>query len=169
MIVDIFCRTCDKDIKWLELSLPSWIHFFKGYRSIKIVGIENECCKIKRICDMYNVEFVPDNNSAVIQDGNINHQYSKLCADLLTDASYVLFMNSVTFCYEEIDINTHIINDKPIVQYCNWDKRFRGYVWCKPTCEFMKIDTPYNFMCNMPFIYPTSVIRDTRKYIEDVN
>lgn len=168
--VSIFCRTYDKDAKWFERALPTWLEKAHGYNSFTVSGIEEQCQKIMEICHEYGVVFVPDNESAEIADGYINQQYTKLTADELnTESDYILFVDADTLCLEEHDASTWFRKGKPILLHTPWSEVGDAFCWHKPTWDALGYMPTYEFMRRLPLLYPKCVLISCREHIEKLH
>lgn len=169
MVVDIFCRTYDGDAKWLAKTLPTWIEHCTWVRKIIVSGIDSECTDVKGVCADNEVDFVADDESAEITDGYINQQYTKMRADLFTDADMVMFIDSDTVCRGlsvRDDLST---NGVPDLLHSSWDRVGDAMCWRAPTQQWIGRTPPYEFMRRFPLLYHTDTLRQCREYISKTN
>jgi hypothetical protein len=165
--VSLFCRTYDGDAEWLAKSLPTWIDNVKGIDRIIVGGIPGQCKEVRAVCDKYGVEFVPDNESALVHTGYVNQQLTKMRADLFCDSEYVMFVDADTICYREHNIALWFSGDKPILCHSDWSQVGQAKCWLDPMVRALGWKPPYEFMRRLPLIYRTDTIRNCREYMED--
>ena len=164
--VTIFCRSYDGDAKWLEWTLPKMLERGHGYADCVVVGIETQCTAVKAICAKNGVSFLPDTKAAGIPVGYINQQYTKMRADLFCDTEYVMFLDSDVICLEDHTPDIFFRDGKPLLLYTRWEDVGEAQAWREPTCRAIGRDPEYEFMRRLPMVYPTSVIRDCRGFME---
>jgi hypothetical protein len=162
----VLWRSYDGDAKWLDFTMPKMMERGSGYSDHVVVGIDNQCTEVKKICDKNGVRFVPDNEAAGIPDGYINQQYTKLRADQFCDTDYVFYMDSDVECLEEHSVDVLFRNEKPLLLYTDWEDVGDAKCWKAPTAKAIRIDPQYEFMRRIPLLYPTSVVRDCREFME---
>jgi hypothetical protein len=159
MIVDIFIRTYDKDIKWLEHSLRSIQKHVTGYRNI-VIAIPN--AKLLSHLTLEKVIEVED-----LADGYIGQQFTKLTAYQYTDADAVIFWDSDVIACEPVDVGEWIKDGKPIIYKTPFE--LTQTPWKIPTEKAVGFEVEYEYMRRLPLPYLTSTLKATCKYVEDVH
>lgn len=162
----IVCRTYDGDVEWLAKAIPTWLEHCKEYDGIYVTGIEDECKKVQAIAGKYGVEFIPHNESKQVNIGYINQQHTKLCADQLVDADYILFVDADTLCYEDHTPDVWFEDDKPVMLYSAWGHVGQAVCWKVPMLKALGWKPPYEFMRRLPLLYRSDTITACREYIE---
>jgi len=167
--VSVFIRSFDKDAKWLEKTLPWLVRRGKGYDSIVVCGISGECRDVQRIAEANGVKFVAHDESAGIESGYINQQYSKMCADLLVTSGDIVYVDSDCLCIGDHTPDVFYQHGRPVLLYSEWSRVGDALCWKMPTEQSLGIVPRYEFMRRLPACYPASVVRGCREHIEKIH
>ena len=160
MIVDIFIRTYDKDLKWLKYCLESIHKFSYGFRDIIICipfwqqNLLQHLTKEKIVtCPVYKNDY-------------IGQQISKLQAFKYTDAEYIMFLDSDCLMTKKFCPEEYAIFGKPIILKEAYSK-FEGQdVMCwKPITEnILGFEVEYEYMRRHPFTYRRDTLEELYRY-----
>lgn len=174
MIIDIFIRTYEKDFFLLKYALISITKWATGYRYINICVREKEYNSLlhfininlnnyidSKFVKIYKTHDFPDN------DDYYGQQFTKMNADCFSDAEYILFTDSDTIFYENINIKDIFFdkNQKIIFPFDKWENVGDAVVW-KKCLEKLDLLTEYEFMRRMPIMIPSYILKNVRTYIE---
>lgn len=163
MICDIFIRTYDKDVKWLDFCIKSIHKYAKGFQDIIIVYPHDSihCCNysknsfaIKEICS----------------DGYIDQQLTKLKADEFCkeNTSHILFVDSDCCFYDYFSPETYLLNNDPVIcvtPYSNINPI--ALIWKEVTSNILNKEIEYEFMRRQPLMYRRSAIHDFKKWFSE--
>jgi hypothetical protein len=167
--VSAFIRSFDKDAKWLERTLPVFLRLARGYDEVVVCGISGECKDVQRVAADNGVPFVAHDESAEIANGYINQQYSKLCADQMVKGDKIVYIDSDCICTGEHTPEVFFQDGKPLLMYSEWGDVGQALCWRMPTEHSLGLKPKYEFMRRLPTLYPASVVRGCREYMEKVH
>jgi hypothetical protein len=164
MIIDIFIRTYEKDLRWLDYALASIEKYVTGYRNI-IVAIPN-----KEHLNHLTKEIVVQVQD--MKDGYVGQQYTKLEAWRYTDADVICYWDSDCIAYEPFDVRSQVVDGKIILLRAEYSKIVPpalGGIW-KPIVEkITKIRCDWEYMRRVPLFFYGSTARLTYEYLERIH
>jgi hypothetical protein len=159
MIIDIFIRTYEKDLRWLDYALASIEKNVTGYRNV-IVAIPN-----KRHLTHLTKEIVVQVQD--MKDGYVGQQYTKLEAWKYTDADVICYWDSDCIAYEPFDVRSQVVDGRVILLKSPYSKI--DVPW-KPIVEdTTKIKCEWEYMRRMPLFFYGSTVKLTYEYLERIH
>lgn len=159
MIVDCFIKSYAADKPWLQYCLRSIQKFATGFRTIHLVVPDTR----KWWDGSYAI-----NNLHVTEaeeygnDGYLSQQVFKLHADTISDAEFILFMDSDTIFTRPVTPETFFINDKIAWLYTPYSKIKTP--WQPIIEQFFRHPVAFEFMRRHPIIVPSWLLPALRKY-----
>jgi len=155
----IFIKSYANDFKRLSLLLLSIKKFVKCSGGFSVVVVIEECDKNHK--DLY----IPDGLNCklvvvptAVYNGYIYQQEIKLRAYEWCDSKYIMFMDSDCLIGKPQDIMDFIIDGKPVLLKREWDAGADFYCWKHPTDVCLNIDSQWETMPCMPFIYEVDTL-----------
>lgn len=155
MTTDIFIRTYDKDLEWLKYCLRSVAKFVTGHRRI-IISIP---AGQKHLLDKWNltqetvIEWVP-----ACDNGYIDQQINKLMAYTLTDAEYILFVDSDVCFTRPVHVSEYFKAGKPIVLKTRYESVGDASCWKAPTEVILGVPVEFEYMRRLPILYRSDTL-----------
>jgi len=160
-MTDIFVRTYEKDLGWLQYSMKSIEKFVTGYRNIVICIPENQVHLLKDF-NFKNVVTCP-----VYKDDYLGQQVSKLNADLYCGSKYILYTDSDCIFTKPFDVSNLFIDGKPLIYKTRYEKVGDAICWKDVTEKAInKKNIEWEYMRRQPLIYLSETISDLRDYME---
>jgi FkbM family methyltransferase len=159
-VFSIFIKSYAKDFKRLSLLLLSIKKFVKCSGGFNVVLVIEECDKNHKdlyIPDDLNLKLVVVPNGAY--NGYIYQQEIKLRAYEWCDSKYIMFMDSDCLIGKKQDIMDFIVDGKPVLLKRKWDEGADFYCWKHPTDICLNIDSQWETMPCMPFIYEVDTLK----------
>lgn len=160
MSCNIFIRTYEKDLGWLQYSLKSIIKYVKGYNKIVVCIPENQ----RHLLDDFNLENIV--TCPVYGDDYLGQQVSKLNADLYCGSEYVLFTDSDCIFTKPFNVKDLFFNGKPIIYKTRYEKVGDAICWKDVTEKAINKAVEWEYMRRQPLIYLSSTLSDLREYME---
>lgn len=160
-MINIFIRTYEKDLGWLQYSLKSIVKYVTGYNKIVVCIPENQLPLLKDF-NLENVVTCP-----VYKDDYLGQQISKLNADLYCGSEYVLFTDSDCIFTKPLDLKYLFFNGKPIMYKTRYEKVGDAICWKGVTEKAInKKGIEWEYMRRMPILYLSKTISDLRDYMD---
>lgn len=161
-MIDIFIRTYEKDLPWLQYCLKSIHKYATGYRRIVVCIPEDQVHLLRD----FNLKYVF--TCPVYKDDYLGQQISKLNADTMCQSDYVLFMDSDCVFTEPTDISKRMFFEgKPIIYKTRYELVENAICWKEPTEKALnKKDIKFEYMRRLPLLYKSETIKDVRDYLE---
>lgn len=185
MKTSIITVTYDKDLEFLKYNLKSIKKFCKGYHEniVIIYDYKNDCSETQKYLDSIGQKYFINKESKHIDRGYIRQQYLKLNSDkyVSEDTDYICHIDSDSLFKKEHTPDVYFRNGKPILVKVLYEKLFPYVknelggnpgpfkVWQDTTSAIMGLDVKYEFMFRMPLVYPKSLFKKTREYIQTRN
>ena len=170
-VIGIFIRSYDGDAKWLERTLPTHLRHAKPFAGPVVVGVDEQCRRVKEICAAHDVEFIPDPTSAMIANGYIAQQYSKLTAYTMVPWQWILYVDSDTECVRDVHFRELFHSFRAIMPYSEWDHvggRVGGgdaSCWFEPTRKALGFDPAHEYMRRLPILHHRDTVQRTHEHI----
>jgi FkbM family methyltransferase len=159
MIIDVVYVTYSKDLDWFRQSLRVLRHNLKGYRDIHVMCPTQDEEAVRAIVGgAAHVHGFPDWPG----HNYIWQQYRKLHADLLTDADYLLLIDSDVMVAKPTHVDDFFVNGKPGWLWSWYTDLGDTVPWKAVTEAAIKEETPREFMRAMPFVLHPSTFAYTR-------
>jgi hypothetical protein len=163
MLVDIFIRTYAKDLEWLKYCLRSIHKYVDGYRDI-IISIPDKDAHLLKEFNLTKERVVSWKPKS--KDGYIDQQINKLMAHTLTDADYILYVDSDVCFYRQIDVaKEYFVNGKPYLMKTNYNLVGDAICWKKPTEEILGFELEYEYMRRIPCLYSIITLASLDKLV----
>jgi hypothetical protein len=156
-MIDIFIRTYSKDLPFLAYCLKSISKYVTGYRDIIICIPENE----KHLLAGWNLtkEKVIGWNPTT-KNGYIDQQINKLLSYHLTDAEYILFVDSDVCFNRPVDVREeYFVNGKPYLMKTRYELVGDAICWKQPTEEILNINLDFEYMRRIPLMFKSDTLR----------
>lgn len=153
--IDIFIRTYHKDLEFLKYCLRSIHKFVTGYNEIIICIPEEDA----HLLDSWNltkeriVKWKPLTNN-----GYIDQQISKLKAHEMSDADYILYVDSDVCFFTPTDLSEFFIDGKPYLMRTRYELVGDAICWKKPTEDILKFSLKYEYMRRIPIMFKHSTL-----------
>lgn len=163
--IDIFIRTYHKDLEFLKYCLRSIHKFVTGYNEIIICIPEQDA----HLLDSWNltkeliIKWDP-----VCENGYIDQQISKLKAHEMSDADYILYVDSDVCFFTPTDLSEFFIHGKPYLMKTRYELVGDAICWKKPTEEIIGLRLEYEYMRRMPLLFARQTLKDLALRV-DVN
>ncbi len=155
MIIDLFIRTYEKDLKWLKYCLRSIAKNVTGYRQVIICIPEDQAY----LLDGWNLTKEKIVTCPTYKDDYLGQQISKIYAYGQSDADIIMFADSDLIFHTKTDLSEYMDGDK-IISYKTHYSKVEGAIKWRPMVEkALGIEVEYEFMRRHPFLY----YRDTLK------
>eukprot|EP00906_Rhabdomonas_costata_P029332 RCo041407 len=176
VVVDLLIRSYLKDMGWLNYTLLSvknsgagvlrrvllvvprdneTVHTFRGFLSaldglyglprVLLLGgqevVTAKTMRKARAAKMHLEKFM------VKHPGYINQQLDKLHAHLLTDAPYILFIDSDVVLLKPLTVGALFENGLPWRTFCPLPERSDMRIWVMASRRMLRLSQPYTFNC----------------------
>lgn len=163
--VDIVIRSYFRDFRWLRLALVSIDTFARGYRQVVLILPESSI-------DRWRESLVPEGISLRLitcmdyADDYLGQQVSKLYADQVSDADYIVQLDSdcafvrPTLCWRDL-----FRGGKPIHVYRQTGVRPAIDGWRMSVHKVLGINTDREFMVTLPAVYPREIYSELRQFV----
>lgn len=163
--IDVVIRSYFRDFHWLQLALASIHAFLRGYRQVLLILPKSSADRWKEslipiglplrlvICEDYI-------------DDYLGQQVSKLYADELSDADYLVHLDSdCVFIRPTLVWQDLFREGKPIHIYRNRSIRPAIDGWRNSIPYILGIGTNREFMVTLPVIYPRGIYNELRQFV----
>lgn len=169
--IDIFIRTYRRDFPLLQYCLYSIFKYVTSFRKVVIAVREKEYSQLVDILKhkSYFTKLVISKEYNF--DDSIDYlgqQITKLHADVLTDAEYIMFVDSDCVFYDSFDISLLMFDQESsrirlrVDAFSNIDSS--ALIW-KEFLKECKLPSEYEFMRRLPLLYPASLLKQVRTFI----
>lgn len=165
MTIDVIIRSYFRDFSWLRLALKSIDVFLSGYRRVLLILPESSA-------DRWSDAWAPRGLSLQLracedyQNDYLGQQVSKLYADELSDADYLVHLDADCVFLKPAKIERDFFNDgKPTHIYRKKSQRPPVDGWRTSVHRVLGIRTEMEFMVAMPAIYPRDIYAALRRVI----
>lgn len=185
LTVDILYVTYAKDFPWLEYSLRSVKKFGVGFRRVIVAVPECDVSLLEEVFDKAGVDNEDDQfpggfeiypyQDAPPGKGFVMHA-AKICqADLITDAAYILHMDSDCIMKEENDAGHYFMHGLPVMPWKPYESlrgpRLSGvvsdcYQWKVVSERTLGMPLNAYTMVRHPTIYPRQIYKPFRDQVE---
>ncbi len=155
MIIDIYVRTYEKDLKWLKYCLRSINKFVTGYRDIIICIPEDQAY----LLDGWNLTKEKVVTCPVYKDDYLGQQISKIYAYGDSDADIIMFADSDLVFHTKTDLSEYMDGDKILSYKTHYSKVEGAIAWKAITEKALGQEVEFEMMRRHPFLY----YRDTLK------
>jgi len=178
MKVAIVTIAYDNDLEFLKYNIRSIKKYCHGYtRHCVILDNDQSCDKTKRYLDGINYPYVVDDLAHEIEHGYIRQQYMKLRCDLHTqDCDYVCHVDSDSIFTKHNDPTVFFIDNKPVIVISSYDTLIQNRRehndhhsienWRNSTSDAVGFFVDYEFMAQMPLVYPVKIFKKVRDHLE---
>lgn len=156
-MIDIYIKSYPNDFEFLYRCLESIDKFIYGYDNL-IIEIPTD--------SYFNAPILPKRTRVVycVEDGDgyLFQQYCKLQAFNHSKAEFIMYIDSDCIFTDTFNVNSRVLDSKPIVLYTDYNKVGDAICWKKPTEEFFggKFDIEYEFMRTHPMVVRTDTLRN---------
>jgi hypothetical protein len=163
LAIDIFIRSYFRDFRWLRLSLMSIRAFAAGYRQVVLVlpATSRERMGDGLIPDglPLRLVFCPD-----YIDDYLGQQVTKLLADEITDADYLLHLDADCIFIRSIECDRYFLPDgRPMHLFRSRSLRPPSDGWCQSARRVVGYEGALEFMVALPALYPRWIYGDLRR------
>lgn len=152
----IFIKSYQKDFKLLYYAIMSINKFVSGnYDVILMIDSGHDLPKniTDILTDKYKVLYVDK-----VGNGYLHQQYCKITAHTVTSSEYIMFSDSDCIFDHPINVDDFIKDGKPEILYTSWDKVGDAICWKDCTSDFIRQESPYEFMRRNCLIYHRSTL-----------
>lgn len=167
--IDVVIRSYFRDFRWLRLAFASLYAFAREYRQVVLILPESSL-------DRWAASMVPEGLSVRLvscpdfADDYLGQQVSKLYADCVSDADYILHLDSdcvfvrPVACWRDL-----FYEGKPIHIYRELGIRPAIDGWRNSVRNILGINTEKEFMVTMPAIYPREIYSELRRFVSTLH
>jgi hypothetical protein len=153
--IDIFIRTYHKDLDFLKYCLRSIRKFVTGYNEIIICIPEQDA----HLLDSWNLtQELIIKWDVVCENGYIDQQISKLKAHEMSDADYILYVDSDVCFFTPTDLSEFFIDGKPYLMKTRYELVGDAICWKECTEEILNIKLDYEYMRRIPIMFRRSTL-----------
>jgi hypothetical protein len=159
--VDIVVRSYYRDLQWLRYCLRSVEHFCSDFRRTLVVVPES--CRERISRSQFNsVEtvFCPD-----YADDYLGQQVTKLYADTITDADYILHIDSDCTFHKPVRPTDFFSHGRPELMITPNAFFHVNPPWQRETERALGFAVEYDYMRRHPHVYPRWLYGELRDYI----
>lgn len=169
MKVSIVTITFDRDLEYLKYHLKSIEKFCQGYHE-NIVVIDdhaNDCVQTQRYLESIGQKYFINREAKKIKHGYIRQQYMGYYMDKYLDqeTDYVCCADTDNIFTGHHDPSVYFYNNKPVMLMQKWSD-MPNLVFQDSTNSALGFDVNYNFMRRMPLVYPLSIFKKIRSFLE---
>ena len=164
-LIDIVIRSYFRDFGWLHWALKSIHTFVRGYRHVILILPESSM-------ERWKDELIPQGMSLQIvtcpqfRDDYLGQQVSKLYADQISTADYIIHVDSDCVFARPIGCGRDLFRKrKPIHIYRRESVRPAIDGWRRSVETVLGIHTDKEFMVAMPAVYPRTIYQNLRQFI----
>ena len=162
---DIFIRSYYRDFDWLAYCLASIQKYCSGFRHTVLVvpakslprllyrGLGGDCTFV---CKSY-------------ADDYLGQQVSKLTADQYSDAEYICHVDSDCLFHRPTTPSDLCIDGKPRIVMKPYDRMPPTSSWRNITTKCLGHDVSFDFMQQLPLLFPRAVYAGLRSHVEAVH
>lgn len=163
MTIDIFIRTYHKDLEFLSYCLRSIEKFVKGHRQV-IVCIPEQDAHLLESWNLTKEKVIKW--TPATKNGYIDQQISKLKAHEMTDADYILYVDSDVCFFENTDLSEYFVNGKPYFMKTKYELVGEAICWKECTERIIGVPLEYEYMRRIPALYKRSSLVRLDTYID---
>lgn len=184
MKTSIITVTYDKDLEFLKYNLKSIKKFCKGYHEniVVIDDHENDCVETQRYLDSIGQKYFINKEAKQVKKGYVRQQYIKLLSDKYVshDTDYICHIDADSLFKKEHTPDRFFKKNKPILVKNDYKKLIANQKsagnptvswekWRDITSKFLNFKVNYEFMFRMPLVYPKSLTKQVREYLEKIH
>lgn len=159
--VDIVVRSYYRDFQWLQYCLRSIDRFCSEFRRTLVVVPESCRERIRRSrFDLVEIVFCPN-----YADDYLGQQVTKLYADTITDADYILHIDSDCTFHSPVRAVDLFSDGRPEVMITPIDAFDVDPPWQVQTERAVGFPVKYDYMRRQPLIYPRWLYGKLRAHI----
>lgn len=161
--IDIFIRTYHKDLEWLQYCLRSIQKFVTGYNQIIICIPEDDAHLITEwnLTKEKIVQWIP-----ATKNGYIDQQISKLHAFTMSDADYILYVDSDVIFHSPTDLSEYFVWGKPYLMKTRYELVGDAICWKAETEKILGVEVNYEYMRRIPLLYKRSTLENLDKHVD---
>jgi hypothetical protein len=145
-ITDIVIKTCLHDQEYHKYCLASIDKFCTGFRNLVVV----------------------DDGDKEPYRPYLHQQVIKVEADLITDADFIMTLDSDCLFTRPVNPQTFMVDGKPIWLHTPWTPEMLAHpgtaTWKRVMTEFFGVEPPSEMMRRHPFMFPRTVLQTLREY-----
>jgi hypothetical protein len=166
-VIDIFIRTYFRDFRWLDLSLISIIKHVEGFRRIIVAMPASSLERLR------GREVLASANATVLAcpeyaNDYLGQQVDKLNADLVTDASLIVHVDSDCIFRRPCSLPLLLTTGgRPIMRVLRRSRRPASDGWRRCIADFHGQPLPFDPLVSLPIAYPSDLYRDLRSRCRD--
>lgn len=168
-MIDIYIKSYHKDFKFLRYCLKSIAKFATGYNKI-ILAIPNN--EINMLWNTIGEELKTLNISVVplaeYGDGYLYQQWCKMSANQISDAEFIMYVDSDCIFHFPIDLQTLIKDGKSELLYTHYSKVGDAICWQQCTESILNKKVEYEFMRRNGLIFKKSTLDNIAKEYPDL-
>jgi hypothetical protein len=154
--IDIFIRTYHKDLDFLQYCLRSIQKFVTGYNEIIICIPEADA----HLLDSWNLtQELIIKWDVVCENGYIDQQISKLKAHEMSDADYILYVDSDVCFTTPTDLSEFFIDGKPYLMKTRYELVGDAICWKETTEDIIGMTLEYEYMRRIPILFSRHTLR----------
>lgn len=162
MNCDIFVRSYYRDFEWLAYCLSSIHKYCRGFRRIVLVVPDKSLSRLEYVGLRGDRTFVCKSHA----DDYLGQQVSKLMADSYSDADYICHVDSDCVFHRPTTPAELFSDGKPRVVMTPYDCLPRAGSWKRITSKFLGREVSFDFMQQLPLVFPRSLYSELRRYAE---
>jgi len=159
--MDIVVRSHYRDLQWLQYCLRSIVRFGSGFRRTLVV-VPESCRERIRRSPLDHVETVFCPNYA---DDYLGQQVTKLCADMVTDADYILHIDSDCAFHSPVQPDDFFVDGCPEVMITPVELFDGDPPWQAQTERAVGFSVKYDYMRRQPLVYPRWLYGKLRDHV----
>lgn len=165
MTCDILVRSYYRDFEWLTYCLRSIKKYCSGFGNTILVVPETSHPRLQYlglggdrtlVCKSYG-------------DDYLGQQVTKLMADRYSDADYICHVDSDCIFHRPLTPEDLFLDGKPRIVMTPYDRVPRGGSWQRITSAFLGQDVRFDFMQQLPLVFPRSLYADLRQHTETLH
>lgn len=149
MIVDVFIRTYDKDLRWLIYCLRSIAKNLTGYRNIIICIPEGQ----RHLIEAWNLTNEIIVTCPEYKDDYLGQQIEKIYAFQHTDADVIMYVDSDLIFYTPLDVSEYFKGDQIQSYKTDYSKVEGAICWKAITEKALGLELKYEMMRRHCFLY----------------
>jgi hypothetical protein len=157
---DILIRSYCRDFRWLSFCLQSINKYCHGFRDVVLVVPEGSQERLNRSgIKVSNIKYCPK-----FRDDYLGQQITKLYADTLTDADYIVHVDSDCIFWRNCTPFDLCEGERPIILMTPCRMFSDNAPWQTVTQRFLSMEVYYDFMRRQPLMYPRWLYGELREY-----
>jgi Family of unknown function (DUF6492) len=163
--VDVVVRSYYRDLQWLRYCLRSIDRFCSEFRRTVVVVPESCRERIQRSpLEQVEMVFCPN-----YPDDYLGQQVTKLYADTMTDADFILHIDSDCTFHRPVKPADFFSDGRPELMITPVEAFHVGPPWQRQTERAVGFPVKYDYMRRHPHVYPRWLYEELRAHIRSVH